>query len=480
MKCYLIKLLMWLLVLPFILFQTAFANSGPTYWQGYPSSDVLAVDENSPVEVESEKLIFDFSGDSSHNHTIRGQVTASYEMVNPEDKDLSVQMAFPFVGSLNDFSLNDIEIRAGETVLPYDLYIGDVVNSYGDPRQQENGVSFAFADIIGTITNKPYEARHFSEYEKGRLYTIEVKPATEQGINLAIDFEFDSEKTRVLTNGFNRYERDGRKVRIASWCYGPEILEIFVLGDNVDFNITAYTDGELKKKTDLVTYKTSSRETEVKTYIMDYIKEYVEKAEPQPDNPVFQAGKIPDSLLYNLYASALDKAFTDNQGYCDCFQLIDQNHYERILTLVYTVDFPANSRRNVSVSYKASGTMDKTKTVKPLYTFDYILNPAKNWSSFKNLSIQVVTPEEAPHIVDSSIELTKEGDRHYTAKLDSLPDKDFTFSIYGDEKITLLDRTHKTLQKIFGYFMPFIIGGLLILTLVVVSAVVIRSKRIKF
>jgi len=56
----------------------AFANSGPVFWQGYPSSDVMSVDEHSPIAVENETLVFDFAdGDNSH-YSIRGRRCSRY------------------------------------------------------------------------------------------------------------------------------------------------------------------------------------------------------------------------------------------------------------------------------------------------------------------------------------------------------------------------------------------------------------------
>lgn len=463
-KSYTKKVFILFLAFYFISPQIVMANSGPTFWRGYPSSEMLAVDDNCPIEVEDEKLFFDLSGNSGYDHTIWGRVRASYEMVNPTDKDLSVQMAFPIVSSLQNFSPDDVAITADGTRLPYDLYISDVVGSHGNSAQ-ESEVSFAFNNILSAVSKQTYQAQHFSENEKGKLYTLEVKPTTVQRINFAVDFEFDKEKTRVLTNGFNRYERDEQKVRIASWCDEPETLEILLLGDDVDFNVTAYTDGELKQKTNLFTYKIHTKEVELKSYIMDYVKEYQEEYSRE-----LETFDVDEGQLYNLYGAALDRAFTINEGYGSCYELIDQNYYERVLTLVYIVDFPANSSRNVTVNYKMAGTMDKTKTRKPVYTFDYILNPAHNWSSFGNLDIEIITPEEVPHIVNSSINLVKENDRHYRASFNSLPQQDLKFSIYEEEKISLLDRFYKAFYTV----------GILIILAVPVGIVMVRriNKRI--
>jgi hypothetical protein len=450
------------------------ANSGPIYWQGYPSSEILAVDENCPIEVESEKLYFDLSGGSANSHTISGEVTAAYEMVNPTDKALSVQMAFPFVSSLNALSKDDIAVTADGTALPYELYIGAAVNDF---QQQENGTAFAFDDIVSNISNSPYKASHFSGDETGRLYTLEVTPASEQRINLAVEFKFDSTETKVLTSGFNRYERNDSSVRIAAWCYKPEKLEILVLGDDIDYDITAYTDGELKERTDLYTCQASAEKIKLDAYLMDRIEEYKREIAAQTETRQPEPINIAKTQLYNLYASALDKIFTAHEGYGMFSDLLEQDHFARILTIVYSVDFKANSKRKVSVGCRATGTMDRRRTPSPVYTFSYILNPAKNWAGFKNIDIEIITPKEAPYIVNSSIELKEENAGRYTASLDSLPDSDFVFSIYEDRKITASIKAYSSIRYIFVYFAPIAAGGILIAA--VLTAIIVLVRRVK-
>ncbi len=448
---------------------TAFTNSGPVFWQGYPSSDILSIEDNSPILVENENLVFDFSEPGSH-YTMSGKVTATYDMLNPTSEQQLVHMAFPFVGTLDSLLQSDIVITADHSLLPYTVYVGDVVDSYGHSPQEDKQESFDFANILKTITDDPYKAEIFTENEKGKLYTIEVKPTTEQNINFAVDFNFDSEKINVLTNGFNRYERDGEKTRIATWCYNPEVLEIFVLGEDIELKINAYTDGELKKKTDLFTYQVSVREVDIKSYLMEFIK---------GNTRIENHQIISDTQLYNLYAKSLDEQFTRNKGYAYGDDLVTQENYMRILTLVYAVEFQENSTREVSVSYRTAGTMDMTKTANPLYSFDYIFNPAKNWGDFKSLNIEVIAPQEAPYIVESSIEFTKQENNVYTATLAGLPDEDLSFTLYADEKIILADKALGNLQNRFGYFTPFVVGAAVFLVIgaIIVVPVSRRNKN---
>lgn len=461
-----------------------FANSGPVFWQGYPSSDVMSVEENSPIIIEKENLVFDFSDTDSFSYSLSGKVTASYEMANPTNETQSVQMAFPFIGKLDSLLAKEIAITEDGHELPYDIYIGDVVKSYGSSFQKEEDASFDFASIVSTITDETYKAENFSENEKGKRYLIEVRPTTDQGINFAIDFDFDPEKTKVITTGFNRYEADGLNTRIAAWCYESRTLEILVLGEDIDFEITGFTDGELVQKTDLFTYQVSEQEVELRTYLMDFIKKNTHAQSEDPSiNKELYNNQSYNNQIYNLYAKSLDQFFSERSGYSSEYDLIERENFERVLTFVYTVDFPPNSTREVSVSYRADGTMDKTQTSKPLYTFDYILNPAKNWGGFKNLNIEIITPQQTPYVVASNIELAREENEDnkdsyvYTATLPTLPDEDFTFTLYSAEEITLLDKVKGKLNSSFGYFAPLVIGVVVLIIIAFIIKTALSLRR---
>jgi hypothetical protein len=449
------------------------ANSGPVYWQGYPSSDIISIEENSPIRVENENLLFDFSDSDNSFYAMSGKVTAAYEMFNPTIEPQSVQMAFPFIGNLDNLLTKDISITVDGSVLSYEVYFGDAVDSHRSPWQGNKEANYDFASILKTITAKPYKATNFMDNEKGKLYTIEVQPTTDQGIYFAVDFYFDSKKTKVLTNGFNSYETNGEKRRIGAWCYKSRTLELFVLGENIELNINAYADGKLQKKSDLLTYQISVQEVELKSYLMEYINNntHVQSGRVIFDNQSYT------NQLYNLYAEALDQAFTRNRGYSTEDDLMELGNHRRIITLVYTVEFPQDSGKVVRVGYRTSGTMDRTKTAKPLYTFDYLLNPAGNWSGFKKLNIKIVTPKAAPYVVASSLELVRSEDQVYTTTLAELPEDDFFFTLYEAEKITPLDKVEGYLYNSFGYFTSVVIGGLVLFIIITVIIIVGKLKK---
>lgn len=429
------------------------ANSGPVYWDGYPSSDSLVIDDNTPILVESENLVFDFSVRDEFSYSINGQVTATYEMVNPTNEPKSVEMVFPFVGRVSSFQTDDIVIKADEEILSYDLFIGELVSEQRENRRAD----FDFKKIVSTITNETYLGNYFKESEIGKHYIIDVMPTTDERVNIVVDFYYDSQKTKLITKGFNGLKYEKGHTKISAWCYEPETLEIFVLGEDIDFKITAYSDGNLKEKTDLFRYETSAFEVGAKEFLMDWIE--ASATEEHSD-------RISDIQLFNLYAKAIDQYFSYNIGYISNYDLLDKANEERILSLVYAVEFPPNAKKKVSVSYRTNGTMDKTETVTPLYTFDYLLNPAKNWSDFKNLNIKIIPPEQAPHIVSSSIGFVKNEDNVYIATLAELPEDDLFFTLYANEEITIIDKVQANFKTYIGFFVfpaliILVIGGII-------------------
>jgi len=422
-----------------------YANSGPVIWPAAPSSDIVAVEESSPIEVRNELLTFDFNDAKNSSYSISGKVTAEYEMYNPTDEKETSVMAFPFVESVSGFSEDAVSIMEDDDTLPFEVYIGSRIDSIGNNNEELQEGIYDFNEIVGTIKRDKYVPHNFSEDETGKLYKIYAEPK-ENNATLSVEFNYDSAHTKVMTKGFNSFSVNGENIRVAAGLWKPEVLEIFILGEDVDLVFEKYKDGTLTEKTDLLHYEIISEDIMLK----DYLKQYTEV----DDNDNYNFNEI---QLYNMYARALDRAFTNNMGFCSEDMLSEEWYNKRILILVYTVEFPENSTKTVSVSYTASGTMDRRETNTPQYTFDYILNPAENWNAFKNLNIKIIAPDEAPYIIKSSVGLNREDNNIYSATLNSLPGQDLSFTLYYKEKISLLDRVDLYKASIIG-FLVLIIG----------------------
>lgn len=444
-------------------FAIALANSGPVYITGHPSMGVLAVDKNSPIEVKKENLIFDFSDDEEQYAPI-GNVIAEYEMVNSTTEDLSVQMAFPYVGNIASASSDAIKITADNEELLYKVYLGEIVrHSHSNDKEDTEENYFDFDEIVVTITDDIYAAQNFPEGEIGKLYSIEVTPENDEGVEIFVDLTFDNNKTNVFTTGFRGLDRTGEKTLIHGWCRETSTLDIYVLGDDIEFRIEGYTNGTRNEKTNLYKYKISESEEDIKTYLLQTIR----------NNSYVSYDNISDIQLYNLFAKVMDEQFSNNLGYCSDDELFSYGNSYRMITLVYTVNFPKNTEKTVSVNYKASGTMDRRRTKEPVYTYEYILNPAANWNDFKNLNIKIIPPESSPYVVESSIELNKEGNI-YTASFESLPEDDLTFTLYHKDKVTMIDMFEKEISNVLGFL--FVFAPFIMLLVFMIVIIVIFSK----
>lgn len=429
-----------------------YANSGPTFWHGYPSLEILSIEENSPIVVENEDLIFDFSKDEYleyGDYSISGLVTAIYRMSNQSSEDQTVQMAFPIISSLRRFNPEEIDIKIDNKSIPFDIYIGDEVGNIRNRKDDQEDDRLDFEQILKSINREVYLPQNYDLNEIGTLYTYNVSRTSEEDVNFVIEYTYDREKTRLITKGFNGYWEDNGEIRISSWIHDKEILEIYVIGEDIDFNIRVFTDGELSKVTDAYSYELKKDDISLEDYLKKSIVEYKDFDRYND--------YLADNQLLNLVYKGLDDIIEHNVVNLWIDELFSLDDLDRIILLIYEVNFSKESGREVSVSYLSRGTMDRTSTYDPLYTFDYLLNPAERWAGFTNLNIEIRPPKSNPYIVDSSIDLFKNEDGNYIGNFESLPDKDLSFTLYSKEEITFMDKVKRKVDNL-AYALPFIIA----------------------
>ena len=91
------------------------ANSALTYWKGVNASGAMVTDENCPVVVNSEKIVFDIGefpesyyeeGESLKDYDAR--ITATYLFENPANYAVDMTLAFPF-GTVPSYAYGAIE-----------------------------------------------------------------------------------------------------------------------------------------------------------------------------------------------------------------------------------------------------------------------------------------------------------------------------------------------------------------------------------
>ncbi|WFA10042.1 hypothetical protein [Tissierella sp. Yu-01] len=446
------------------------ANSGPTYWRGYPSLEVLAVDENSTIKVENEELIFDFSKEEYldyHDYSLSGLVTARYAMSNSIGTHETVLMAFPFISSIDTFNPSDIIIRSDELSIPYKIYIGDEYRGKSRNDDVFADDKLEFKNIVNSISDKIYSPKYYDLDEVGTLYTYEVKTQGDE-VRIAIDYTIDREKTKIISKGFNGMYMDGNEESITTWIYENETLEVFMLGEDIELNFNGYSDGELKNVTDKYSYELKTEEITIRDYITKEVEAY--KAQF-----IFN-DYLAENQLFNLCAKSLDESIEKNIVNLHSDELFSIDIFDRIFVLLYEVEFLPKSSKNIEVSYLARGTMDSIETTEPLYKFDYLLNPASNWASFKDLSIEIIPPKEHPYVIDSSIELIRNENGIYSGEFESLPNEDLSFTLYSNEEITLMDKVKRKISR-HNYLLLETIAFIILIIIAVFRLVRNRKKK---
>ena len=152
---------------------------------------------------------------------------------------------------------------------------------------------------------------------------------------------------------------------------------------------------------------------------------------------VFRADRS-ESLFLRLVPrteDCMESFFADGNHAFGDSNLYDFLQQQRLIVLCFETQFPAGGERTVTVKYAMSGSMDSVKTQKPVYSYAYLLNPAKGWAGFRNLNIRIVPPKKAPSLVAGSLSFKKSSDGAYIASLPSLPQNDLTFYLCESQRV---------------------------------------------
>jgi hypothetical protein len=440
----------------------AYANSAPSYWEGFPYSDVLCLQQDSPITVESERLTFDFSEDrEGDNWTPVARVLADYRMTNPTQSTLSVQMAFPFVARLSTLSVPDIAVSADGAAVPYDIYIDpDAVYSAGS---SPTGVLRFEPGSIGNISDQEWTLPGFGTKPKAKIYRYTVSAKEEDRLDLEIGFDADPERTVLIAKDFHgssSSETDGETLSVR--ILGETKTEVAILGQELPLTCRVLTQEGKAADKNIYRLEVAEESVDLGNYLLAALRENLNKE---------TAAAISDTQLLNLCLHAIERE-RRSMGHADLSEVISLPD-ERIFTLVYRVDFPPGASRNVSVGYIADGTMDRRETQSPKYSYTYLLSPADNWADFGSLDVEIITPQEAPYIIESSLELRQSGQNRYSARFKGLPDSELTFVLYEDKAVTFIDKAKKDLYGI-SYFLIFF-RPVLIIILAIISLLAVRS-----
>lgn len=448
----------------------ASANSGPAYWEQAPSFSMTAI-KDSPVTVEQEDLTFDFqSSNQSGDYSPNTKVTAAYRMKNPTPSGLRVQMAFPLIGRLSDLLSSDgVRITADGKDILFQVFIGDKAAGNGASRNyyREDGTlnakNLSFDQILKSVNDNAAPLQILKDSGKLYRFSIGGRPC-----RLQVNFEIDPKKTAILCSGLDGFSFDksgNGKIKLTGSVSDGATppLEFLAVGDDIrNLTVNAYAEGSDTEKAPGVTPKTETSTQDTGAFIKGILQ----------GNSEFAAKLIP------AIERQLDTQISAGQIVVSNSMLYDLCQESHIIVLAYEIPFAANSFSNVSVHYPMGGAMNAQIASKPVYSYGYLLNPAKGWAEFKNLNITILPPKESPFITKSSIPLTRADNGTYSAKLNSLPKNDLTFTIYAKPQIIPDDKpAGKKDDRAMKFLLVLAYAAVIVLMIVFLAK--LRKRKLK-
>ena len=413
----------------------ASAYSGPEYWESTPAFSVTPL-KGSPITVEREDLTFDFSKNKSFRYSPSADVSAAYRMKNPTGEAVRIQMAFPLIARLSDIVPagnsgsgtpgvgNTLAISVDGKTIPFEILPGSEMpkagisqNYYAERGRVVKASLPNLEKILQSISQRSQLRKIVTGSGQRYLITMEQDGG--------VQVQTTGKSTYLLSRGFNGTESSGTNVTLTcSSMKKGDSVSIFTLGGKPV--ITPLSSGGTPSPAEKLRIRTTTCPVD------SYVREMLTGSRTFPANRS-------QSLLARLVSRAEDRmessfaAGNHAFGDSDFYDFLQQ---ERLFVLCFEADFPAGAERAVTVRYAMSGAMDTRQAEGPVYSYAYLLNPAKGWAGFKDLNIRITPPSKAPNLVASSLSFTKSPGGVYTASLPSLPKNDLTFSFYKDASLT--------------------------------------------
>ena len=461
------------LLLGTVFVQSAHANSAQRRWSGTDSTGALVKDKNCPLVVDKELLTFDvrefpkeYYRSTEEFLAYTGKVTAEYTFRNPADYAVTATLVFPF-GNLPHYGEYIYDSYTGKhtAALETDRF-GVAVN--GKPIEatvrhtlKDSGTPFSLEEDMSRLADG-YISDGFFRPELSvwiRQYSVEGISAENQAATAAFVLREDPTKTRVLWEEKSGMATLKDGIRISGWTKTGDTLTVYIFGEPPKDGIawSLYENGACKKRID---GNIKLKYSEQMTFRDFAFREY--------DN----SSGISEGDWYNAQVAFLKNGSKDwKYGgiYTEKSAFSLMRWYEYTLTLK-----PGQTLTN-TVTAPLYPAIDAGYTPS-IYTYTYLLSPAKTWAQFGELKIVVNTPYYMTENNQSSFSGTEKG---YELTMTCLPEKELTFTLSESEhplppKLSIPFKLMFLLAVITGFVL---IGGGVIAVVLIIKRKKSRGKE---
>ena len=443
----------------------ASANSAQSHWSGTDRAGAIITDETCPLEVEGEKLTFEVREfPQNYYHTAEeflsytGRVTAEYTFYNPADYTVTATLVFPF-GAAPDYGYY-YDSETGAYIWGAD---GDKYAITADGAAVEKRVRHTLAEPHSQFDLERDMALLHDGYVDDPFYTPDltvtkyiyevtgVDGEAYPAASAAFRLNADPARTRVLLKEQNGGKTLAEGVQAEAWAENGERYTVYCFGEPVgELEWQMYENGACEKEIDgaVELVDTSNMafrelaladwESESGVLEQDWYNAFVEDL----NRSEWSCGVVSGSGTHRDLSETLMRWYEYE---------LTVGPGERVVNTVTAPLYPA-----INTNYDP-----------PVYTYTYLLSPARTWQSFGTLDIRVNTPY---FITESSLKGFEKGEGGYTLSLDGLPEGELVFVLSADEHPV------KELPNLayLVFYLPILLP---ILALILIPVVVILVRR---
>ncbi len=387
------------------------ANSGPTSWEGTTAAGIHVDLEECPIVVEHEVLTFHISEfpleyyeDESAFVDYTASVSAEYTFRNPTDADVTVKLLFPF-GTVPMYA------PAGRMLThAYDI------TADGEPvdallrHSLVWGAEFVMTEDSGMLHDGFMAHSFYSPDMPVTRFTyrpVDVKMEGKEWLDACVRLDSDPSRTKYIIDPANSLRTEADHAMAGSSIRAGETVTLYVIGEVPGGELS----WELYLKNEPIEASMECVAAEQTT-----LQEFLLSQRPK-------GSEVSETDWYNAAVQLLDK-IECSFGYLD-----SHNYMELMNWYAYELTIPAGC--TVVNTVTAPMYPDINSGWEPsIYSYEYLLSPARGWADFGTLDIEIRTPYHMTQCNLDGFEKTEEG---YVLHLEGLPDKELAFVLSSVE-----------------------------------------------
>lgn len=438
-----------ILTLPSTSMIGAKANSAQYSFYGSMASGVILTDEDSPIEVTSEELVFNIHelppSRDLELATYESNVSATYHFYNPADFDAHARLVFP-LGDIPSYVNGDDY----ETMIEsYDIQLDGVVAPHQIRHTyQHYAETFNVSRDITRLRDTKVNDVFFNDTLAVYHYTVTIdalSTMTESAISLVVPRSYAG---YIFTDAYFWTKEVGTKYEIQLSAKEGQLFHLYFL--DVDFTNLA---------TSFKLYDTFYDANEF-NYTAAVIGNQI------PFNDLIMADYDPESIIsevdyYNAEIDMLNLRFKPagnlKFGWTRLFDLRSD------LLVWFDYNMTVLSKQTVVNQVTAPLFPAIREDYEPsVYDFTYLLTPASTWAAFGELTIEIKTDL---YLISSSLPGFSDEVDGYRLELVTLPETELTFRLSESREPKLHNYGMDTLMMVLAIFAA--LGAMIIVPLII-------------